>query len=490
MTGKAAPEAYIPAKERLNTMAELIDNARKGIPEAMRTLYDRNKDRIMFLCQALLLDENAACNAVSHVFKAMWELVVAGQVISEQDFRDTVTRKAVNHCKAQIARKDTRAFRVPANRNFMNTSYDPERLSLSGSAWEVVLRSLPPLHRFIYVLHGICGYDDMDIAKLFNTSTETVRLALRAEETNISRILALVPGQEPASMTAEDFHRALLEQQTAVSVPRTVTVTVQMGIDNICQPFLDRRKKQRTRRTVLVVSLLVAVCLIVGISVAVGGGAAQTDPSAAPSETAQASETAEPEATDSTGTDESGTEAGTGDTAEAAQADYYADIDIQDYGTITVALDAEAAPETVANFVSLAESGFYDGLTFHRIIEGFMMQGGDPNGDGTGGSGTTIVGEFSENGYENNLSHTRGAISMARSDDYDSASSQFFIVQEDYPSLDGKYAVFGYVTEGMDIVDAICEAAQPTDENGTIPAEEQPVITSITIRTPDGAEAQ
>ena len=291
-------------------------------------------------------------------------------------------------------------------------------------------------------------------------------------------------------MTAEDFHRALLEQQTAVSVPRTVTVTVQMGIDNICQPFLDRRKKQRTRRTVLVVSLLVAVCLIVGISVAVGGGAAQTDPSAAPSETAQASETAEPEATDSTGTDESGTEAGTGDTAEAAQADYYADIDIQDYGTITVALDAEAAPETVANFVSLAESGFYDGLTFHRIIEGFMMQGGDPNGDGTGGSGTTIVGEFSENGYENNLSHTRGAISMARSDDYDSASSQFFIVQEDYPSLDGKYAVFGYVTEGMDIVDAICEAAQPTDENGTIPAEEQPVITSITIRTPDGAEAQ
>ena len=160
-------------------------------------------------------------------------------------------------------------------------------------------------------------------------------------------------------------------------------------------------------------------------------------------------------------------------------------IEVEGYGTITVALDEEAAPETVANFVSLAESGFYDGLTFHRIIEGFMMQGGDPNGDGTGGSGTTIVGEFSENGYENNLSHTRGAISMARSDDYDSASSQFFIVQEDYPSLDGKYAVFGYVTEGMDIVDAICEAAQPTDGNGTIPAEEQPVITSITIRTPE-----
>lgn len=117
-------------------------------------------------------------------------------------------------------------------------------------------------------------------------------------------------------------------------------------------------------------------------------------------------------------------------------------------------------------------------------MEGFMMQGGDPNGDGTGGSENTIVGEFADNGYENNLSHTRGAISMARSgDDYDSASSQFFIVQEDSTYLDGQYAVFGYVTEGLEVVDAVCEAAEPTDDNGTIEADAQPVIPSITIRT-------
>ena len=109
------------------------------------------------------------------------------------------------------------------------------------------------------------------------------------------------------------------------------------------------------------------------------------------------------------------------------------------------------------------------------------MQGGDPNGDGTGGSDTTITGEFTENGYDNNLSHTRGAISMARSDDYNSASSQFFIVQQDSTYLDGSYAVFGYVTSGMNVVDAICEAAEPTDDNGTIPEDEQPVISSITI---------
>lgn len=159
----------------------------------------------------------------------------------------------------------------------------------------------------------------------------------------------------------------------------------------------------------------------------------------------------------------------------------YADIVIKDYGTITISLDAEAAPETVENFISLAESGFYDGLTFHRIWEGFMMQGGDPNGDGTGGSETTITGEFSANGHVNNLSHTRGTVSMARAKDYNSASSQFFIVQEDSTYLDGEYAAFGTVVSGMEIVDQICADAEPIDRNRLIAADAQPVIESITI---------
>ena len=156
-------------------------------------------------------------------------------------------------------------------------------------------------------------------------------------------------------------------------------------------------------------------------------------------------------------------------------------IEIEDYGSITVALDGTAAPITVSNFVSLAESGFYDGLTFHRIMEGFMMQGGDPLGNGMGGSDTKIKGEFKDNGVNNPLSHTRGAISMARSMSPDSASSQFFIVHEDATFLDGSYAAFGYVTEGIEIVDAICKDSEPTDNNGTIPADAQPVIKSITI---------
>ncbi len=156
-------------------------------------------------------------------------------------------------------------------------------------------------------------------------------------------------------------------------------------------------------------------------------------------------------------------------------------IAVRDYGTITVELDADAAPITVQNFLDLADSGFYDGLTFHRIIEGFMIQGGDPEGTGMGGSDKTIKGEFSANGVENPLSHTRGAISMARSNAMDSASSQFFIVQKDSTFLDGQYACFGYVTNGMDVVDAIAADAQPTDGNGTIPADQQPVIESVKV---------
>ncbi len=187
---------------------------------------------------------------------------------------------------------------------------------------------------------------------------------------------------------------------------------------------------------------------------------------------------------------------------------YIASIDIKDHGVITVELHTAYAPETVKNFVSLAESGFYNGLTFHRIIKGFMMQGGDPRGDGSGDSGKDIKGEFALNGHDGNPSHTRGVISMARGgsgyeayvsqlgyslealpesiredilNGFNSASCQFFIVHEDSPHLDGSYASFGFVTSGMEIVDAICNSAQPTDDNGSIAKENQPIINSITI---------
>ncbi|MBR1683725.1 MAG: peptidylprolyl isomerase [Clostridia bacterium] len=158
---------------------------------------------------------------------------------------------------------------------------------------------------------------------------------------------------------------------------------------------------------------------------------------------------------------------------------YYVEIDVKDYGTIQAELYADTAPITVTNFMELVRSGFYDGLTFHRIISGFMIQGGDPNGNGTGGSGKPIKGEFSANGVDNPLLHTRGVLSMARSSLPDSASSQFFIMHEDAPHLDGSYAAFGKVISGIEVVDAICENTPVIDRNGTVEKENQPVITSI-----------
>ena len=204
---------------------------------------------------------------------------------------------------------------------------------------------------------------------------------------------------------------------------------------------------KRNLRTILVILMSVSLMMLAGC----GGGSAEPEPE-------------EPETPQVTGI-----------------GIHHAEIDIADYGTVSVELDGDSAPVTVQNFMDLANSGFYDGLTFHRIIDGFMIQGGDPNGDGTGGSGNNIVGEFSANGYENNIEHVKGVISMARAQDPDSASSQFFIMVEDAPHLDGQYAAFGHVTSGQDIVDKIASDAQPLDGNGTIAPEDQPVITTIRI---------
>lgn len=216
-----------------------------------------------------------------------------------------------------------------------------------------------------------------------------------------------------------------------------------------------------SRRSFLLSSLGVASLCLVGC-----GAKGASDSSASTSAVTSAS------ASSSCVTSASGT---------YASGTHHATIEVEGYGTIKLELEADVAPVTVANFAKLAGDGFYNGLTFHRIISGFMVQGGDPNGNGTGGSSEKIVGEFSENGHPNSISHVRGTISMARSQAYNSASSQFFIMQADTPSLDGQYAAFGHVTEGMDVVDAMCEAARPTDNNGTIAAADQPRISSISM---------
>ena len=211
--------------------------------------------------------------------------------------------------------------------------------------------------------------------------------------------------------------------------------------------------------------LLVLAVLVMGLSAC---GSSKSDP------TSETKATKTPKATETAEATKE-PESKTTDT----KGKHHAKIKVKNYGTIEVELDGATAPITVANFINLVNKKFYDGLTFHRIMSGFMIQGGDPLGNGTGGSDETIKGEFSSNGVENNISHKRGVISMARSSDPDSASSQFFIMHQDADYLDGEYAAFGKVTKGMDVVDKICEDATPTDGNGTIEKADQPVIESI-----------
>ncbi len=164
-------------------------------------------------------------------------------------------------------------------------------------------------------------------------------------------------------------------------------------------------------------------------------------------------------------------------------------ISVKDYGDITVELYPKYAPITVKNFLKLVDEEFYDGLTFHRVIKDFMIQGGDPNGDGTGGSPDKIKGEFTSNGVDNPLKHSRGAISMARSNDPDSASCQFFICHQVCATLDGSYAVFGMVTSGMDVVDAIAEVEVEYNDNPYYPEQSVPVE-NIIIESIRRAEAK
>lgn len=157
----------------------------------------------------------------------------------------------------------------------------------------------------------------------------------------------------------------------------------------------------------------------------------------------------------------------------------HAEISIKNYGTIKLELDEGTAPISVANFIKLAQAGFYDGLTFHRIMDGFMIQGGAPGPNSP--KPETIKGEFSANGVNNPIKHVAGIISMARANNPDSGSSQFFITVADSPHLNGNYAAFGRVTEGLAIAQKIAKDAKPIDNNGTIPAAQQPVIEKVII---------
>ena len=485
-------------------MDAIIQKASKGNRTALTQLYEANKQDIFFLCRALLRNSVATIPASKWAFKSAFQAVVRGEVQTEEAFFAYAVKQSAGYCKKEIVKADNRAFKLPPQKSFRISHVNERYISPETDMVDNYINCLPAAQRFALVLRLIGTMDEKQIARTIGLDVTSAALLKEAESENLGKVHRTLQakGISCVAPTTELLAMAFDDALSQTQVPDALEQYISDYINSMATPIEEAAKSKR--KVYYIAAAAIVVVAVILIAALAGGSNNNTtvdedDTTGTVSSTetdTDLDDVLDETTTDavgdveSTDADETDEDSETDDSIENKIATldtsliYYADIEIQDYGTITVQLDQASAPITAANFVSLAESGFYDGLTFHRIIEGFMMQGGDPNGDGTGGSDETIVGEFTDNGYDNALSHTRGAISMARSSDYDSASSQFFIVHEDSSaSLDGQYAVFGYVTEGMDVVDAVCESAEPTDGNGTIDAEAQPVITSITIRT-------
>lgn len=441
-------------------MATVYEKAAKGNKKALLALYEANKQRVYYFSRILLDDDSKASKATVKVFNEIWKRLETEIPECDADFKALLMQRTAKYCCNEILKADTNAFQVkklPIPEQDKSADFDSEFFEGDAqnglSHLNSALSKLDSGRRYVFLMYAAGGLSVRRISRATKIKESSLVMLLSTTETHLSHTLKHLSAKDSRTdvptynQTASLFES--IEKRT--KVPESIDAEILNAIESI----VKAKKKNLPKKAIIIsgISLIAALAIVISVICIKASNKDADDNTITSSES----------------------------NAELENISYYADIDIADYGVITVALDADAAPKTVENFVNLANEGFYNGLTFHRIIEGFMIQGGDPSGDGTGGSEETIYGEFSANGFENNLSHTRGAISMARSDDYDSASSQFFIVHEDSTSLDGQYAVFGYVTEGMDIVDQICADAEPTDDNGTIASDKQPIINSITI---------
>ncbi len=435
-------------------MATIIEEAVLGFGKAMREVYELNKNEV-YAFGALFVSEQQAAEIAEEVLKAGFATAREKNVTSEDGFARMLKAEAAKRLAAAVLDgKAPQAENTTPKTKFVRAVVPfKESVDEGMKKLATVLEPLTGHQRFAYV----CAVNGLTYAEIGEAMGERDAIARYCVET-----AAYLVSRAAAGVLRVDQLASLYQQKGAEYVLPEVN-------DAACREFIAKNTVRQTPLWKIFVPIVAAAAVIALVLLLVLTGSKSP--------------------TFTTGSDDGkGTTTTTLKTATDADVEidltktYYADIDIKDHGTITVKLEADDAPITVDNFVALAQSGFYDGLTFHRIIEDFMMQGGCPEGTGMGGADKDIVGEFPSNGYNNTLKHTRGALSMARSSHPDSASSQFFIVHETSPHLDGDYAVFGYVTKGMDIVDTICEEAQPIDGNGAIAKSQQPVINSVKIR--------
>lgn len=449
-------------------MAELVISAAKGSKKAMTALYEANKREVYALCIHLLSDTAKAADITAKTFNASWDQLIVKDIKTDKGFGRFVKCEAAKRAADEIFKSKIKNFRIARVNAEAETAIEAEEFSgdvTEGvSAVTAALLDADIYNRFVFLLKAAGGLSFIHIGQVIAQRETVARYYYQNAVLELENKL-------PVSTAAL---RSLYSQYAAlISVPQSVDVACKSAIKSRARFELPSKR-----------ALTAIVTVVVVLAMSVGAFFILLDNfNDAKDDSSNGSYT------QTTSGDKSGNESAVKDydgyvpPAIDLEKTYYAKINIKDHGTVTVKLAPEEAPMTVANFVNLANNGFYDGLTFHRIIEGFMMQGGDPKGNGTGGSDNNIFGEFESNGFVNNLKHEIGVISMARSGNPNSASSQFFIVQGSASHLDGDYAAFGKVTEGMEIVNKICTEAEPTDGNGTIPAAAQPIIESVKIVT-------
>ncbi len=418
---------------------------------AMYQLLERHKAPVFRLAFQLTGDEVVASDITVSVFQTAWPVITPD--MTEEDFSSRLMTETFELCKTAITRKAPKALRMPQDRRYTL----PLHMSVTeaDTPLATVKNHFTVLQWTMLILHHVSGLSADEQCAALKLDRHTLDIAWDAERHNITWLL------EQTSHTAsyDDIIAAVIADTDSIAVPQSVKNRAEEHIRSLAAPLEKASRAKALKLTAgiaVITALVLTLCWTAILSLS---GVETSDP------------------LDSTGESTDRTTA----SATIDDPTHYAEIVMRDHGTITVALNANAAPKTVENFKMLADDHFYDGLSFHRIMEGFMMQGGDPRSDGTGGSRDNVVGEFSANGIENPLSHVRGAISMARTESYDSATSQFFIVHEDSLFLDGEYAAFGYVIDGMDIVDTICTTVEPLDDNGTIEIGDQPVMRTVTV---------
>ena len=440
---------------------KLIAKAALGDKKSLDFICEKYGKYVYFFCTTVISDNKKAENAFKKSFKAIFSTISKNPNTDNLD--EIVKSETAKVCKSAISDENNHENGAAKMQSFGDKDKISSASAITAEQKNLFVNALKSINanqRIVILLNLLCDYNTKKIADILKISEDKVQNSLEYGRENIKKQLRT----SDSKFTKRDIIFLMTASANIVK-----EAAAQAKIPDLIDSFLDEivlslaKPQKSDKKKAWIVISAVAVFMVAVIVVFVITSNKSNGSAGATNDSASASNVS----------------ATIGESQ--AKGTHHAEIDIKDYGVIKVELNGDVAPITVANFINLANSHFYDGLTFHRIIDGFMMQGGDPLGNGTGGSENTIKGEFSQNGVENNLSHTRGAISMARSSDMDSASSQFFIVQSDSTYLDGQYACFGYVTDGMDIVDEICKNAVTTDSNGSVSAENQPVINSITI---------